>query len=218
MVRKFKGVGIAAAVVALGAILGPVQGASAADGCGDGWFKQSDGYLTKSVQWQGLGAHNAWIYHTGRVRFCTEDDTFNNDENRRALIGYPSDSYPFQSEVDKNSAFTRFCVQQTVEAHLTGITTSSGWGIEGTVSKGDPGVTFTYSSSSESGTVSVARNAVCGADVARLFARVSGFSITAQNESGKVEWVHLATTINPQYMYKGTKNGDTFGLSEYDYS
>src|SRR4051794_21573404 len=120
MVRKFKGAGLAAAVVVLTMLLVPIQGAYAADGCGDGWFKQSDGYLTKSATWNGAGPHNATIYHTGRVRFCTDDDTFNNDENRRALIGYPSDSYPFQSEVPKNGTYTKFCVQQTIQAHLTG--------------------------------------------------------------------------------------------------
>lgn len=218
MVRKFKGVLLAAAAVVAATLLVPVQGAYAADGCGDGWFKQSDGYLTKSVLWQGAGAHNAWIYHTGRVRFCTENDTFNNDENRRALIGYPSDSYPFQSEISKNGAYTRFCVQQTIEAYMTGIKTSSSWGIEGTVSKSDPSVTFSYNSSSESGTVRVARNAVCGAGDPRIFARTSGVTVTAQNESGKIVWVHLTTTITPQYNYKGAKYGDSFSLSEYDNS
>jgi hypothetical protein len=218
MGRKSKGVGLAASVVAFAAFLVPVQGASAADGCGEGYFKQSDGYLTKSVQWQGQGAHNAWIYHSGRVRFCTEDDTFDNDENRRAVIGYPSDSYPFQSEVAKNGVFTKFCVQQTIEAHLTGMSGSTSWQLEGSISKGEPGVSFSYSSSSQSGTVTIARNAVCGAADPRIFARSSGITITAENESGKVAWVHLTTNITAQYMYKGAKYGDTFPLSEYDYS
>jgi hypothetical protein len=218
MLRRFKQAGLVAAAAALTAALAPVQGASAADGCGDGYFKQSDGYLTKSALWQGQGNHNATIYHSGRVRFCTEDDTFDNDENRRALIGYPSDSYPFQSEVDKNAAYTRFCVQQTIQAHLTGIKTGSSWSVGGSISKGDPQVSFSYSSGSEEGTVTVARNAVCGADDARLFARTSGITVTAENESGKVQWVHLTTTITPQYTYKGAKYGDSFSLSEYDNS
>lgn len=218
MVSKFKGVGLAGAVAACAALVGPVQGASAADGCGSGYFKQSDGYLGKSATWQGAGAHNATIYHTGRVRFCTEDDTFNNDENRRAVIGYPDDSYPFQSEVSKNGAYTKFCVSQTIKAHLTGITSSTGWEIGGSISAEGPGVSVAYSESTSSATVTVARNAVCGADAPRIFARAGNIVITAQNEGGKVAWVHLTTTINAQYNYNGSKFGDSFPLGEYDYS
>ena len=122
MIRKATRMGTAAAVV-LGTFLVPTQAAYASDGCGSGWYKESDGYLTKDSSWSGAGYHNAWIYHSGRVRFCTDNDTFNDDENRRALIGYPSDSYPFESWVDKNGNYTKFCVRQTVKAHMSGIKT-----------------------------------------------------------------------------------------------
>ena len=96
-----------------------------------GLVQGSDGYLTKDSPWSGAGYHNAWIYHSGRVRFCTDNDTFNDDENRRVLIGYPSHSYPFESWVVKNGNYTKFCVRQTVKAHITGIKSSESWTIGG---------------------------------------------------------------------------------------
>jgi len=60
----------------------------------------ADGYLTKDQKWA-AGTRNAWTYHSGRVRYCTENDTFNDDERRRALIGYPQSSYPFESAGDR---------------------------------------------------------------------------------------------------------------------
>ena len=113
-------VGAMAAMV-LATLLVPTQTANAADGCGSGWYKGSDGYLTKDDPWVGAGNHNAWIYHSGRVRFCNDNDTFNDDENRRVLIGYPQSSYPFQSQIMKNGRYAKFCVRQVVKAHLTGI-------------------------------------------------------------------------------------------------
>jgi hypothetical protein len=218
MSGKVKRVGLAAAAVVLATLLVPVQGAYAADGCGEGWFKQSDGYLTKDALWQGLGAHNAWVYHSGRVRFCTDNDTFNNDENRRALIGYPSADYPFQSEIRKNGPYARFCVRQVIEAHMTGITTSTSWSIGGSFSKSDPEVSWSYSSTSNSLTARVAKNAECGPDVNRILARTSGITVTAENDSGRIPWVRLITNISAHYRFQGAKVSDNFTLSEYDNS
>jgi len=169
--------------------------------------------------WDGAGAHNAWIYHTGRVRFCTDNDFLNDDENRRALIGYPSDPYPFETEVSKNDAvYTRFCVRQTIQARLTGIKSSSSWSISGNVSKGDPSVGFSYTASTDSGTVTVGRNAVCDADARRIFARTSGITVTAQDESGRIPWVRLVTNITALYKVGGATFSDSFTLSEHDNS
>jgi hypothetical protein len=209
--------GVAAGVL-LATFLVPAQPAYAADGCGDGWFKQSDGYLTKDDPWSGYGSRNAWIYHSGRVRFCTDDDTFNNDENRRALIGYPSDSYPFMSEVRKNGSYAQFCVDQTIRVHMTGIHSSDSWSISGSVSKGDPGVSASYSSTYNTVTVTVGRNATCAPNADRITARTSGIMVTADNESGEVEWVQLTTKIRAVYWVNGNKHSDVHSLVEHDYS
>jgi hypothetical protein len=157
------------------------------------------------------------ITRDGR-RFCTDDDPVFDDHNRKAVIGYPDNSYPFESEVRKNGTYTKFCVQQTIKAHMTGIPSSSSWSLGGTVSKESAGVSFTYTSGSDEGTVTVARNAVCDADIAVLRARVGDIRVTAENDSGEVVWVHLTSTITAQYKVGGTKYGDTYSLGEYDYS
>jgi hypothetical protein len=218
MVRKTKRVALAAAAVVVTALLAPTHSAYAADGCGEGWYKGSDGYLTKTATWRGLGAHNATIYHSGRVRWCNENDPLNDDENRRAIIGYPQDSYPFESQVFKNGGYTKFCVRQTIQAHMTGIKSNGAWTIGGSISATGPGVNVSYSSSSHEATVTASRNAVCGASAAQVVARTGNAIVTAQNESGKVTWVHLTTTLTAQYTVNGAKYGDSFTLSEYDYS
>lgn len=217
MIRKATRVGLTAAMVAATLLL-PAHSASAADGCGDGWFKQSDGYLTKDAGWQGAGSRTAHIYHTGRVRFCTENDPINNDENRRALIGYPSDTYPFESMVDKTGNFAKFCVEQTIKAHMSGIKSSNSWTISGSFSKGDPEVSSSYDSTTETLTVKIAKTGTCGANANRITARTSNITLTADDESGKVNWVQLTTKLDIEYNSNGTKHVDNFNLVENDYS
>lgn len=217
MIRKATGIGLAAAV-ALATALVPTQAANAADGCGDGYFKRSDGYLTKNANWSGVGAHNAQVYHTGRVRFCTEDDTFDDDENRRALIGYPSDSYPFESMVEKNGNYAKFCVRQTIRAHMSGIKSSDGWSIGGSFSKGDPQVSFSYSATYDTLNVTVAKTGTCGADRNRIIADTAGITLTADNETGRIQSVQLTTRLDAVYYTNGTKRVANFSLVENDYS
>lgn len=217
MFRKLKKVGIATAMVA-GLLLVPAQAAHAADGCGEGWFKESDGYLEKDSPWQGAGNHNAWIYHSGKVRFCTDDDTFNNDENRRALIGYPSDSYPFESWVFKNGNYAKFCVKQVVQAHMSGIESSTSWSIGGSVSKDSASVDWSYSATYDTLTVTVAKAATCAPNAEQIIARTSGITVTADDETGKVNWVRLTTTLNVEYWVNGTKYVQSHNLVENDYS
>lgn len=206
---------VGALVAASGVV--PAQ-AQAADGCGSGYFKHSDGYLTGDQQWSQSG-RNAHIYHSGRVRFCTQDDPLNNDERRRAVIGYPSSDYPFESWVIKGSNYRSFCVSQKIRIHMTGIKTSSSWGLEGTASKGGPGVGFSYNSSEETVTVTVNRDGAkaCSADN-NVIARTSGITATAQDESGRVAWVELQTTIKGSYMVSGNVVGFSHTFSEKDYS
>ncbi|HEY9289787.1 MAG TPA: hypothetical protein VIP98_00770 [Microlunatus sp.] len=217
MFRKIMQAGAALAVV-VAMLVVPAPAASAADGCGSGWYKESDGYLTKESHWQGAGSHNATIYHSGRVRFCTENDTFNDDENRRALIGYPSDSYPFESWIFKNGAYTKFCVRQTTQVHMTGIKSSDSWSISGTVSKSSPSVSVSYSATYDTMTVTVAKAAACGPTARQIIARTSGITVTADNESGKVDWARLTTRLTMVYSINGTKYVQSHSLVENDYS
>jgi hypothetical protein len=216
MIGKASRLAVAAAVV-LATLLVPTQ-AYAADGCGDGWFKQSDGYLERVDNWQGNGGRAALTYHTGRVRFCTDDDTWDNDENRRALIGYPSDSYPFQSQVFKYGSWASFCVKQTISAHMTGIKSSDGWTIGGSVSKDSPSVSFSYSATYDTVTVNVAKTKTCGAAAKQIIEQTSGITVTADNETGKVEWVMLTTQITGEYTYNGVKYAINHSVMEHDYS
>jgi hypothetical protein len=211
MVLAAAGLGLTSAVV-------PMSAASAADGCGSGWYKEGDGYLTKDNLWRGRDYRSAWIYHSGKVRFCTDNDTFNDDENRRALIGYPSDSYPFQTQVNKVGRYTSFCVKQRVRAHMSGIKSSESWNISGTVSKSSPSVSASYSATYDTLTVAVARNTICGKDAPRLFAQTSGITLTADNESGKVNWVELHTTITATYWSNGSKYSVNHSVVERDYN
>ena len=79
MFSRLKRGGIVVALVA-GSVLVPGQ-AYAEDGCGSDYFKHSDGYLTADQHWTQSG-RSAWIYHSGRVRFCTQNDPLNDDERR----------------------------------------------------------------------------------------------------------------------------------------
>ena len=211
-----KRVAIIAALVA-GSVLVPTQ-AYAADGCGSDYFKHSDGYLTGDQHWAQSG-RSAWIYHSGRVRWCTQNDPLNDDERRRAVIGYPSDSYPFESWVIKGSNYRSFCVSQKVRIHMTGVKTSSSWSLGGSVSKDGPGVDFGYSESSDTVTVTINRSGAkaCSADN-DVIARTSGIIATAQDESGRVDWVELQTTISGSYVVNGTVVGFNHTFTEKDYS
>lgn len=217
MVRKTIRVVSAAALILAAALL-PTQAANAADGCGDGWYKESDGYFTKDNSWQGVGSRNAHIYHSGRVRFCTDNDTFNDDENRRVLIGYPSDSYPLESWVFKNGNYSKFCVKQIVKVHMSGIKSSDGWSIGGEISEDDPGVSVSYNATYDTVTVTVTKTATCGAGAGQIIARTSGITVTADNETGHVEWAHLTTQLDMTYSIGGTKYVANHSLDEYDYS
>jgi hypothetical protein len=216
MFSMLKTTAVVTALVA-GSLLLPAQ-AYAEDGCGSDYFKHSDGYLTGDQQWAQSG-RSAWIYHSGRVRWCTQDDPLNNDERRRAVIGYPADSYPFESWVIKGSNYRSFCVSQKIRIHMTGIKTSSSWDLGGSASKGGPGVSASYSSSTETITVTVNRDGAkaCSADN-DVIARTSGITATAQNETGRVDWVELQTTITGTYVVSGTVVGFSHTFAEKDYS
>jgi hypothetical protein len=197
----------------------PAQAAYAADGCGDDWYKGSDGYLEKDGPWDGAGARNAWVYHSGRVRFCTQNDFIGDDNNRRALIGYPSDSYPFESWVMKNGNYSKFCVRQTIKAQITGVKSSESWTISGSVSKSSPSVSASYSSTSDTLTVTVAKTGTCSTTANQIIARTSGIEITGtSDDSAEVQWVELNTQLSIEYWVNGTKHVDNHNLTEKDYS
>jgi len=218
MFRSIKRLAIVAAVMA-STILVPMEAAYAADGCGDDWYKGSDGYLEKDGPWEGEGARNAWVYHAGRVRFCTQNDFIGDDNNRRALIGYPSDPYAFESQITKNGGYSKFCVKQTIKVNITGVKSSESWTISGTVSKGDPSVSASYTSSTETLTVTVAKTATCGPNANGITARTSGITVTGTSDnSAEIQWVELTTQLNIEYSANGTKHVANHSLVEKDYS
>jgi hypothetical protein len=218
MLRSIKRIAIVAAVMA-STILVPMQAAYASDGCGDDWYKGSDGYLEKDDPWQGAGSHNAWIYHSGRVRFCTQNDFIGDDDNRRALIGYPSDSYPFESWIMKNGNYAKFCVSQTIKVYITGVKSSESWTISGTVSKSSPSVSASYSATYDNLTVTVAKTATCAANADQIIARTSGITVTGtSDDSAEIQWVELTTRLNIEYWVHGTKYVQNHSLVEKDYS
>lgn len=216
MLGKLMRAGAVTALVAGSAVVSAP--AYASDGCGSDYYKHSDGYLTHDQHWSQSG-RSAWIYHSGRVRWCTQNDWLNDDERRRAVIGYPSSSYPFESWVIKGSNYRDFCVRQKIRIHMTGIKTSSSWSLGGSVSTTGPGVSSTYSSSTDTVTVVVNRSGAkaCSA-TNNVIARTSGIIATAQDESGKVDWVELQTTISGHYVVSGTVVGFSHTFSEKDYS
>ncbi|MGN6244472.1 MAG: hypothetical protein ACTHQ3_12490 [Motilibacteraceae bacterium] len=200
----------------LTAFLVPTQAASAADGCGDGWYKESYGYYTKDMSWQGAGNHNAWVYNSGRVTYCTDNDTFNDDENRKVRIGYPDKLESWVAT--KNGNYTRFCVQQTIKVHMTGIKSSTSWGISGEISKDDPSLGIDYSQTYDSLTLTFPGAHTCGADADQLVVRTSGTTVTADNETGEIQWVQLTTRLSMEYWSNGIKYGERKSLVENDYS
>lgn len=216
MFKKLSGVGFVVALLAASALI-PAQ-ANAADGCGDGWYKYRDGYMTRDQQWPGSNNRNAWIYHSGRMRACTDNDTFNDDERRKVLIGYPSDSYPFQSQVFKNGSYNSFCVSQRIKVNMSGIKSSTSWTLGGSISKDDAGVEWSYSATYDTITVEFPGARVCDPDKSQLIARTSGITATADNETGHIEWVELHTTISGSYTVSGTKIGFSHTLIERDYA
>jgi hypothetical protein len=207
----------AAAALGMAMLLVPTQPAYAADGCGSGWSKESDGYLQKDDVWVGGGNRAAFIHHAGRVRFCTDNDKYVDDPNRRAVIGYPI-AYAFESDVNKRGHYRKFCMWQTIDVHMTGIQSSSSWSIGGTISKDSPGVTFSYSRTQNTVTVTYARNRNCAANADSLTTRTSNVVATADNDSGEVQWVKLTTRIRAVYWVNGTKHVDNFSVGERDYS
>ena len=66
--------------------------------------------------------------------------------------------------------------------------------------------------------MTVAKTATCGADANRIIARTSGITVTADDESGKVDWVQLTTRLTMEYSVNGTKYVDSQSLVENDYS
>ncbi|MBT9257473.1 hypothetical protein KMZ32_16360 [Phycicoccus sp. MAQZ13P-2] len=208
---------VVALVVAAGWVM--PTAANAAQDCGDGWYKYRDGYMTSEKFWSTnvTTSRNAWIYHSGRLRACTENDTFNDDERRRVLIGQPSESYPFESRVQKNGTYDSFCVTQKIKINMSGIKTSSSFSLGGGVSKNDAGVSWSYTDNTENLTVTLPGARVCGAANRELVAQTSGITATADDEGGKIEWVELYTTISGSYTIKGTKYGVATTLGERDW-
>lgn len=197
----------------------PMHAAHAADGCGSGWYKASDGYFTKDGGWDPVGYyHSSHIWHTGKVRFCTENDTWNDDENRRARIGYPASTYPLESYVQKFGKYSAYCVRQFIEVRMTGIKTQDSWTIGGSVSKDSASVSFSYSATYDRVTVKIRGARACGKDARALAPSTSGIWVTADNESGKVQWVKLTTKIHAVYWLNGVKYSKDHYMHEYDYS
>lgn len=196
----------------------PALPADASSGCGSGWYRQSQGYFTKQSGWSGPNYRHAQIWHTGIAQYCTQNDMFNDDENRRVLIGYPADVYALDSQVDRQGRFSRFCVTQTVKAYLSGVLTSESWTIGGTVSKESPAIDVSYSPTYDRLTVRVARQTTCSTTATRLHVQTSGITLTGTNESAEVEWVEMTTKVSMTYWINGTKYVRNHSLVERDYS
>jgi hypothetical protein len=207
----------AAAAIGLATLLVPAQSAHAADLCGSGWYKESDGYLQKDGVWSAGGNRAAFIHHAGRVRFCTDNDPSNDDQNRKARIGYPT-AYAFESDVNKRGNYRKFCMWQTIDVYMTGIQTSSSWSLGGSISKDGPGVSFSYSETQNTGRLTVAKGKNCGRNADSLTTRTSNVTVTADNESGEVQWVKLTTRIKAVYWINGTRHVDNYSVGERDYS
>ncbi len=111
-----------------------------------------------------------------------------------------------------------FCVRQTIKAHMSGIKSSESWDISGTVSKDSASVSASYSATYDTLTVTVAKTATCAADKDQIIAQTSGIVVTADNETGKVEWVQLTTQLTMEYSYNGAKYVVNHSLVENDYS
>lgn len=217
MLRTTKRIILAAAIV-MTTLLVP-QAAYAADGCGSGWYKESDGYFTKDAYWESNfdWRRNAWTYHQGKVRFCTENGTFQDDENRRVLIGYPND-YAVQSMVDKNGSYAQFCVRQTIKVRIDNVKSGDAWTIEGGLSKSSAGVSASYTAEYDDLTVTVARPSTCGADAGKITTSTSGIEITGTNASAQVRWVQLTTRLHMEYYVNGDKYVHNHYVTENDYS
>lgn len=78
---------------------------------------------------------------------------------------------------------------------------------------------FGYSSSTDTVTVTINRSGAKACSAANdVIARTSGIIATAQDESGKVDWVELQTTISGSYVVNGTVVGFNHSFTEKDYS
>lgn len=209
---------VLAAAIVLTTLLVP-QAAFAADDCGSGWYKESDGYFTKKDYWESNvdWRRNASTYHTGKVRFCTENGTFQDDENRRVLIGHPYD-YALQSMVDKNGNYAQFCVRQTIDVRVDNVKSGDSWTIGGEVSKSSPGVSASYSAEYDDLTVTVARPMTCGASRDRITTSTSGIVLTGTNARAQVRWVQLTTRLRMVYFVNGDKYVHNHHVTENDYS
>ncbi len=76
-------------MVLVGASAVTPLGVAAADGCGSGWHKQSDGKLA-AAQTNASGRWSARATLSGWVRYCTRERFLVDQKNQRVYVGIPT--------------------------------------------------------------------------------------------------------------------------------
>lgn len=124
-------------VMASGLSLALASSASAADGCGSGWHKQSDGGFggSKSAAYNGRTITSAV---SGSVRYCTRERSLKPDQkNQRVLIGIPSTLVGTGKVVGRHA---RLCATQTTTISISPWVSSGSIGVSGTTPGGSVNV------------------------------------------------------------------------------
>lgn len=212
-----------ATAVALSALVLPAQPASAADECGTGYWKTSNGFFERSKNIPSPDGFRwgATVNHAGMVRFCTKDEfgPFNR-ENARVILGGPWENRRLQSVVKKTGSgpWRSFCVTQTVSAKLTGMEDTTGISVTGGSTGPLPEFSTSFSATNKTVIVSLAPTRSCSVNVDRdILMETGGQMLTS--DKGEVEWVEVNTRVNGVYVNsRNQKVTVNDGLQEYDFS
>lgn len=204
----------AVAALSTAVLVVPMQAASAADSCGSGWHKQSDGHFIKSDSWSLAGGRSLAASHSGWVRYCTKERSgWWDDENRRVLIGVP---YPLTSHGSVGGAHKSgsFCLKQTIKIYLKNVDSGSSVTVTGSTE----GYSVSTTTNTSNPVVTMKRGWICPSTNTSINASQAGAIITGPNSGATVEHVELITSVKTGYSYNGTTYAPIRTLDENDYS
>jgi len=201
-------------VLTAGLIVVPAQAAFAADGCGADWHKQSDGHLNHTAYWSLAGGRGISIVHDGYVRFCTKENFWLDDWNRKVLLGYPS---ALESTVSETGNYVdgTFCVKEEVRVFVRNVENNA----ITTVTVGSSGFSYSTTSSTSDPIVTIFRKSwVCANTASKIDVSYAGGVVTGPTGDSYIDHIEYTTSVKMTYHYNGTLYAVDRALIENDYS
>jgi len=169
-VRRLAVTGLVIVLATGGLVFSFGAAAEAADSCGSGWHKQSDGAFGTSRQ---VTSHGRTLTAKvgGYVRYCTRERRAKPDQrNQRVLIGVPKQ---IANTGKVAGAHSKVCVTQDIVVHISPWVSSASVGMSGTT----PGASVTI----QSGTARQRYTACAGAGTSKVVIPQRTMVVTAPN-------------------------------------